>query len=37
LDGRLALVVFKRLPGRRIRVITARDMDQKERRLFRKK
>jgi uncharacterized protein len=37
LDGRLALVVFRRLPGRLIRVITARDMDDSERRLFRRK
>jgi uncharacterized DUF497 family protein len=37
LDGRLAFVVFRRLPGGLIRVITARDMDQSERRLFRRK
>lgn len=37
LDGRLTLVVFRRLPGRLIRVITARDMDASERRLFRRK
>jgi uncharacterized DUF497 family protein len=36
-DGRLALVVFRRLPGGKIRVITARDMDDKERRLLRRK
>jgi uncharacterized DUF497 family protein len=37
LDGRLAFVVFRRLPGSRIRVITARDMEDGERRLFRRK
>jgi uncharacterized protein len=37
LDGRLALVVFRRLPGGLIRVVTARDMDDGERRLFRRK
>ena len=37
LDGRLAFVVFRRLPGARVRVITARDMDHSERRLFRRK
>ena len=37
LDGRLAFVVFRRLPGGVIRVITARDMEDKERRLFRRK
>jgi hypothetical protein len=37
LDGRLALVVFHRLPGGLIRVVTARDMDDSERRLFRRK
>jgi uncharacterized DUF497 family protein len=37
LDGRLAFVVFRRSPGGVIRVITARDMDDKERRLFRRK
>jgi uncharacterized protein len=37
LDGRLAFVVFRRLPGSVIRVITARDMEDKERRLFRRK
>jgi hypothetical protein len=37
LDGRLALVVFRRLSGGIIRVITARDMEDKERRLFRRK
>lgn len=36
-DGRLALVVFRRLPGSVIRVITARDMELNERRLFRRK
>lgn len=36
-DGRLAIVVFHRLPGNLIRVITARDMDDSERRLFRRK
>jgi len=37
LDGRLAFVVFRRLSGGFIRVITARDMDDSERRLFRRK
>ena len=37
LDGRLALVVFQRLSKGLVRVITARDMDESERRLFRRK
>jgi uncharacterized DUF497 family protein len=37
LDGRLAFVVFRRLTGGLVRVITARDMDEAERRLFRRK
>ena len=37
LDGRLAFVVFRRLSGGMIRVITARDIDDSERRLFRRK
>ncbi len=37
LDGRLAFVVFRRLPGVLIRVVTARDMEAGERRLFRRK
>jgi uncharacterized DUF497 family protein len=37
LDGRLAYVVFCRLPGGFVRVITARDMEASERRLFRRK
>jgi uncharacterized DUF497 family protein len=37
LDGRLGFIVFRRLPGARVRVITARDMDASERRLFRRK
>ena len=37
LDGRLAFVVFRRLPGGVIRVVTARDMEDKERRMFRRK
>jgi uncharacterized DUF497 family protein len=37
LDGRLAFVVFRRLSGGPIRVVTARDMDSGERRLFRRK
>ena len=37
LDGRLALVVFERLPGNLTRVVTARDMNAKERRLYRRK
>jgi uncharacterized DUF497 family protein len=35
--GRYTLVVHRRLPGRRIRVITARDMTKQERRLWRHK
>ena len=34
LDGRLSLVVFRRIGKGMIRVITARDMDDAERRLF---
>ena len=37
LDGRLAFVVFRRLPRGAIRVVTARDMEDSERRLFRRK
>ncbi len=37
LDGRLAFVVFRRLRGGVIRVVTARDMEDKERRLFRRR
>jgi uncharacterized protein len=37
LGGRLAFVVFRRLSGGLIRVVTARDMDDSERRLFRRK
>jgi uncharacterized DUF497 family protein len=37
LDGRLAFVVFRRLPRGMVRVITARNMDASERRLFRRK
>ena len=37
LDGRLAFVVFRRLRGGVIRVVTARNMEDKERRLFRGK
>jgi uncharacterized protein len=37
LDGRLAFVVFRRLRGGMIRIVTARDMEDKERRLFRRK
>jgi uncharacterized protein len=37
LDGRSAFVVFRRLSKGFIRVITARDMDDAERRLFRRK
>jgi hypothetical protein len=37
LDGRLAFVVFRLLSGGLIRVVTARDMDSSERRLFRRK
>jgi uncharacterized protein len=36
-DGRLAFVVFRRLTKGLVRVITARDMDNAERRLFRRK
>ena len=37
LDGRLAFVVFRRKRAGVIRIITARDMEDKERRLFRRK
>lgn len=37
LDGRLAFVAFRRLSRGLVRVITARDMDASERRLFRRK
>jgi uncharacterized DUF497 family protein len=37
LDGRLAFLVFERLPRGRVRVVTARDMEDSERRLFRRK
>jgi len=37
LDGRLAFVVFRRLTGGLIRVVTARDMDDSERRMIRRK
>ena len=37
LNGRLAFVVFRRLRGGVIRVVTARNMEDKERRLFRRK
>jgi uncharacterized DUF497 family protein len=37
LDGRLAFVVFQRLPQGVVRVITTRDMEPNERRLFRRK
>jgi uncharacterized DUF497 family protein len=37
LDGRLAFVVFRRLPRGALRVITARNMEANERRLFRRK
>jgi hypothetical protein len=37
LDGRLGFVVFRRLSGGMIRVITARDMEDRERRLFHRK
>jgi len=37
LDGRLAFVVFRRLRAGMIRVITARDREDKERRMFRRK
>jgi uncharacterized DUF497 family protein len=36
-DGRLAFIVFRRLRGGLIRVVTARDMEDSERRLFRRK
>jgi uncharacterized DUF497 family protein len=36
-DGRLAFVVFRRLRAGVIRVITARDMEDKERRLYRRR
>lgn len=37
LDGRLSLVVFRRIGKGMVRVITARDMDDSEKRLFRRK
>ncbi len=37
LDGRLAFVVFRPLSGGMIRVVTARNMEADERRLFRRK
>jgi uncharacterized DUF497 family protein len=37
LDGRSAFVVFRRLRGGVIREVTARDMEDKERRLYRRK
>ena len=37
LDGRLAFVVFRRLSKGVIRAVTARDMEDRERRLFRRK
>jgi uncharacterized protein len=37
LDGRLAFVVFRRLSKGVIRVVTARDMENNERRLYRRK
>jgi uncharacterized protein len=37
LDGRLAFVVFRRLPKGVVRVVTARDMEDDEWRLFRRK
>lgn len=37
LDGRLSFVVFRRLSRGLVRVVTARDMDDSERRLFRRK
>lgn len=37
LDGRLAFVVSQRLSGGLVRVITAREMEANERRLFRRK
>jgi uncharacterized DUF497 family protein len=37
IDGRSAFVVFRRLPKGVIRVVTARDRESKERRLYRRK
>jgi hypothetical protein len=37
LDGRLAFVVFRRLPRGVVRAVTARDMEDTARRLFRRK
>ena len=37
LDGRLAFVVFRRLSRGLVRVVTARDMEDAERRMFRRK
>ena len=36
LDGRMTIVVFQRLRGRHIRVITAREMTDNERRRYRR-
>jgi len=35
--GRVTAVVFERFPGRRIRVVTAREMTARERRRYRRK
>jgi len=37
LDGRLAFVVFERKTRGVVRVVTARDMDDSERRIYRRK
>jgi uncharacterized DUF497 family protein len=37
IDGRLTFVVFRRLSKGVIRVVTARDMENNERRLYRRK
>jgi uncharacterized protein len=37
LSGRLAFVVFRRMAKGTVRVVTARDMNDRERRMFRRK
>jgi uncharacterized DUF497 family protein len=37
LDGRLLFVVFRRLTAGTIRVVTARDMEDKDRKIFHRK
>ena len=37
LDGRLLFIIFRRLTAGTIRVVTARDMEDQDRRIFRRK